>query len=287
MDSYRRYSVLIGLFLLTCSVILLLSSPGSFLSKQVSFITSELYHSSGNDLSVKTKMDFGDNEHMQSFPNQIGDWDGFDYDASDVQELLGADVILLRAYDEPGLYQPLFFTIMQAETESSFHPPVICYQSQGYKIAEESKDTVSILDTSWIDEGTLREIPVNRLSVYKERNGEVTERRVVLYYYVRGNRFASDTVTMVEIQALAPLDGSYDGILGEMKTFASQTVPYMFEPANEQNEGSTLLERMLQHGAVGYVIVIILVSIPVVVAIYPYLKMSRGVPKNTAAKSEQ
>lgn len=287
MDFYRRYSMLIGLFLLTCVVILLLSSPGSLLSKRVSFISTELYRSSGSDVSVRTRMDFGDNEHMKSFPTEIGEWEGFDYDTTEAQEDLGADVVLLRGYDEPGLYQPLFFTIMQAETESSFHPPVICYQAQGYKIAEEAQDTIAVLDTSWADGTTPEEIPVNRMSVYKEQDGQITERRVVLYYYVKGNRFASDTITMVEIQALAPLSGSYDGILGEMKSFAAEAVPYMFEPASEEAQDSSLLERVVERGAVGYLIVIILLCIPIVIAIYPYLRKRGRKPADTTAESEE
>jgi len=271
VDIYRRYSLFIGLFLFVCVVILLLSSPGSFLTKRVSFMTDELHHSSGSDVGIKTKIDFSDVEQMRSFPKQMGDWDGYDYDATEVERTLGADLLLLRGYYRPGLYQPLFLTIVQAATESSFHPPRLCYEGVGYKIAEEGKDTIPIPDPVWAEANTSIDIPVNILSVYKERNGEVAERRIVMYFYVKDNRLLSDIVTMVEVQALAPLHSSYDGILGEMKTFAAEAIPYMFEPADTGD--STVLERLLGRGALGYAVVIILVFIPVAIAVYPYLKL--------------
>lgn len=271
MDIYRRYSLFIGLFLFVCVVILLLSSPGSFLTKRVSFITDELYHSSGSDVDIKTKIHFSDVEQMQSFPEQLGDWDGYDYRATEVEKTLGADLLLLRGYYRPGLYQPLFLTILQAATESSFHSPQMCFEGVGYKIAEDGKDTIPIPDPVWAEVNTSIEIPVNILSVYKERNGEVAERRIVMYFYVKDNRLLSDIVTMVEVQALAPLDGPYDGILDEVKTFTAEAIPYMFEPADTRN--STLLERMLGRGVLGYAAVIILVFIPIAIAVYPYLKL--------------
>ena len=76
---------------------------------------------------------------------------------------------------------------------------------------------------------------------------------------------------MVGTQALAPLDGPYDAILGEMKTFAAEAIPYMFEPAD--TGASPLLEQLLGRGALGYAVVIILVFIPVAVAVYPHLKL--------------
>ena len=234
-------------------------------------MTTDPYHSSGDVVDITTRIDFSDIEQMQSFPERLGDWNGYDYNATGVEKELGADLLLLRSYSKPGLYQPLFLTIVQAATESSFHPPRLCFEGQGYKIAEEGKDTIPILDPNWAEEATPVEIPVNMLSVYKEQNGTVTERRIALYFYVKDNRLLSDTVTMVEIQALAPLDGSYDAILGQMKTFAAEAIPHMFEPA--KTGASTLLERLLGRGALGYAVVIILVLIPIAIAVYPYLKL--------------
>ena len=283
MGLYRRYSVLIGIYLLTCVVILLLSSPGSFLSRQVSFISTGLYGTSGSDMNVKTKMDFGNAEHMKSFPMLIAGWEGFEYDVTEVQEALGANFLLMRAYVKPALGQPVFFTILQAETEPSFRLP-ICYRSQGYEIDEESQDTVPIFDTGWDEEDAPEEIVVNKLWAHKEQDDVVTERQLAIYFYVRGNRFASDMITMVEVSAYTPIDGSYDSILGEMKEFVRLALPYMFEPA-KNGGGSTLLGRLLDHGVIGYVVVIVVVALPVAIAAYPYIERRRR-SKNTTARPE-
>ena len=137
MDFYRRYSLLLGLLVLALVIALLLTTPASMFSPGVTFIDSELYRSSGDEAYVRTKMDFGNSEHVNAFPHQFSVWQGYDYDTAALKESLGADIILLRGYVRPGLYQPIFFLLMQARTESSFHPPPICYPAMGYEIEAE------------------------------------------------------------------------------------------------------------------------------------------------------
>lgn len=278
MEFYRRYSLGIGLFLLAGLIVLLLSSPGLIFSKGVSFIDTELTRSSGNETFVRTKMDFGSGEHMKAFPKEIQDWTGYDYDTTELEKAFGADVVLLRAYDEPGLYQPLFFLIIQSKTESSFHPPTTCYPALGYGIQEEGKEKISVTDTSWLEEGAssaYKSVLVKKLVVAKESGGEVIDRRVVLYYYVKGNRFTTDTITMVRVEALAPVDGSYDGILGVEKDFTAQTIPYMFEPGKEDT-GKTLVAQLAGWGVGGYFAILLLLSIPVAVMVYPRIIRAQG-----------
>ena len=276
MDFYRRYSLPLGLLALVLVVVLLLSAPGVVFSPGVTFIDTELHRSSGDEVYVRTKMDFGSQEHMATFPREIGDWSGYDYDATEVKEMLGADVILLRGYDRPGLYQPMFFTIMQSQTESSFHPPPVCYAAQGYSIQDEGKEKILVTDTSWTEApSSSMSVPLARMVVFKESDGEITERRVVLYCYVKGNQFTSDTITMIQGEALVPIDGSYDGIVDVEKDFIALTIPYMFEPA-EVEEWSPLALHLAQHGAVGYFAIVLLLLVPVAIIIYPRVRVGRG-----------
>jgi len=249
----------------------------------VSFVSTGLYGTSENDITVKTRMDFGDAEHMQAFPMFIAGWEGFEYDVTEVQKSLGADFLLMRAYVKPALGQPIFFTILQAETEPSFRLP-ICYRSQGYMIDEETQDTIPIFDTGWNEEDAPEEILVNKLWAHMEQDGVVTERQLAIYFYMRPNRFAAEMITMVEVSAHTPIDGSYDSILGEMKEFVRLSLPYMFEPA-KKGGGSSLLGRLLDRGAIGYVAVIVAVAIPVAIAAYPYIERRRR-SKNTTGRPE-
>lgn len=285
MDFYKRYSLLLGLFALVLVIVLLLSTPGLIFSAGVTFIDSELHRSSGDEAYVRTKMDFGSSEHVKAFPHQFGEWKGYDYDTTGARESLGANVILLRGYDRPGLYQPIFFLVMQAKTESSFHPPPICYAALGYEIEGEGKEQVLVKDTSWTKAASFSSmlIPMRRLVVIKESGGRITERRVVLYCYVRGNQFTSDTITMIRVEALAPIDGSYDGILNVEKDFIALTIPYMFEPS-EEGEWNPLALQLTELGIGGYFVIALMLFMPLAIIIYPRTRWGRGSAEISGSK---
>lgn len=286
MDFYKQYSLPIGLLCLACILVLLLSSPQSLFSQQVSFIDTAIDQASGDAVTVRTKMDFGKSEHMRAFPMKIGEWDGFDYDTAATEEQLGADVIVLRAYHKPSLNQPLFFTIMQAETDTSFHRPTVCFPAQGYKIAEEGKDVILVTDAAWAEGGKPKEVPVKKLVVYKEEDGAVTEKRVVIYYYVKGNPIVSATVTMIQVSALAPTVGPYDEILGEVKGFAALSLPYLFDPSADDRDGKMLLQQLLHWGPGGYVILILVLLVPLAIMLYPVISRARQRRLETGQSAE-
>jgi len=220
-------------------------------------------------------MDFGDSEHMRASPTEIDEWDGFDYDMTAVEEELGAEMILMRAYEKPTLNQPLFLLIVQAATESTFHNPPVCYRFQGYTIAEEGKETILVSASGWAEEGTPRTVPVKKLVAVKEHEGAVTEKRVLIYYYVKGNPMIPDAITMVQASAVAPNYGSYDEILGEVKGFAALTLPYLFDPSADDNNGGILLLQLIHWGPGGYVVVILMLIVPLAIILYPSMSRVR------------
>ena len=271
MSFYRRYSLFIGVFLLACAIILLLSKPSAMFSQEAFFIDDEPFRSSPDGVYVKTKMDLGDSEHMKNFPLVIGEWEGIEYDSSYWEEYLEAEAVLLRAYVKSDLYQPVFLQIVQGQSGSSVHQPTVCYEAQGYIIEEQGDDTLLISDVSWAEDGTPVSIPIKKMVVYKESEGQVTERRIVIYWYVEGNRIASNTVTIIEVSAHAPLEGSYEGILYETKDFAAQAIPYVFAPS----KGETIMAKLIHWGAPGYFVILGLICIPVVLAVYPRVRVKR------------
>ena len=277
MDFYRRYSLLLGFIVLALIVALLLSAPAQMFSPGVTFIDSELYHSSGDEVYVRTRMDLGSIEHVSAFPYQLGVWQGYDYDTTKVKEMLGADIILLRGYDRPGLYQPIFFLLMQAETESSFHPPHVCYPALGYEIEGEEKEQVLVREESWAETTSTPSlsVPVSRMVIYKQAGGKVTERRVVLYCYIKGNQFTSDTITMMRVEALAPVEGSYDGILNMEKELITAAVPYIFEPGHEE-EWQPLAVQLTAMGGGGYAAIAVMLCIPLAIIIAPRIRREQG-----------
>lgn len=271
MSFYRRYSAVIGGLGLVLVIIVLVSVPSNILAPQATFIGTELRYATANEIQVRTKMDFGDVEHMQTFPKQFGDWLGLDVEPSEQAESLGADLLLLRTYlsINPTYCPPINFVIMQGQDPTSFHPPPICYRALGWEIEEEGVEQVAIPDVTWASASEPISISVKRMIVFEESNGQVEEREVVLYFYVKGRLF-EDTVTMIEVSAPAPIEGSCDEVLSAIKGFIGETVPYMFEPADEQ-QGEMLAIHLAQSWG-GRSLMAILVLIPLAVIIYPRLR---------------
>lgn len=103
----------------------------------------------------------------------------------------------------------------------------------------------------------------------KGSNGEVEEREVALYYYVKGRLF-EDSVTMIQVSATVPIEGSYDEVLQAMKGFMGETVPYMFEHGDEEEREMLAIHLARSWG--GIVLMAVLVLIPVGIMIYPRVR---------------
>jgi hypothetical protein len=266
----------VGIAILIIVVLLLLTSPNLLFSPVVTFIDTELYHSSGDEVPVRTKTDFGSQEHMAAFPREIGKWDGYDYDTTKYVESLGADIMLLRRYEPRTFSQPIFFLILQANTESSFHPPKVCIQAQGHEIQEEGDEEIFVTDAAWAKESSSMSIPLKKLvSIKKSQDGKITERRVVLFCYVKGNQFYTDTITMIQLEALAPLEGSYEGALNEEKDFISQAIPLMFEPSGEST-WHPIFRVLIEWGIAGYLVIAFMLLVPVTIILYPRIRRGKG-----------
>ena len=107
----------------------------------------------------------------------------------------------------------------------------------------------------------------------KKSDGELTERRVVLYFYVNRG-FTSNALTMIRVSALAPLRGSYDGILEQEKKFMADAFPYMFEFKKDEK---FIIYRLMDSGALGWLAIFTLILTPILIICYPMLaRRSRG-----------
>ena len=277
---FKTYAKIIGVVMLTFVIIMLFSTPSMILAKQVTVIGTELSYAAGDELPVRTKLDLGNNEHMQAFPKQIGAWSGVDYTTTGLMQQLGADVVLMRAYSHPQLYQPVFFLIMQSHNRTSFHPPIVCYPALGYTIEEEGTEKVTVHNVTWVEEPLLsREevklteatLPVKKLVVVKQAadTARVTERRVVLYFYVKEPPMTSNAITMVRIEALAPIDGSSEGILSISREFMAETIPRMFEV---QRPERSIFSSLASGSIAEKLVLIILFLAPLAVIFYPELR---------------
>ncbi len=298
MGEYKQYATLIGLSLLAFLVIFLFSSPQELFST-VSFIDTTLSEASGSQIPVRTKMDLAQEEQLKDFPYQIKEWEGVSRETASIKEALAADVLLMRTYTKANQPQPVFLLVMQSSSTSSFHGPIICYPYLGYEIEEEGKEKVRVTDTAWTETMSEEEISrlpkwlrealefssytrwvsVKKLVVYKQNNGKVTDRRVVLYFYIKDRMATSDKISMVRVSALAPPSGPYDDALSAAKELIGETIPLMFEP---HKQGKMFITYLAEWGIGGYFVILLLFSIPLAIIIYPKIVARRDNSSNTA-----
>ncbi|MBT9162563.1 MAG: hypothetical protein DDT27_01122 [Dehalococcoidia bacterium] len=270
--SLRSYLPIIGLFLLVISVVLLCSDPEPVFSRGVSFVSTELGWKTGEETLVWAKSGFKSNERMMDFPRRVGTWEGYDSNpeaAADLRETLGASVFLMRTYRKPGLSPPVFFLIVQARESSAFHPPPVCYKGLGYRV-EEDKDTVRISPGQAGDVHVGGVVPMKKLWLTRITDGEVTERQIAIYCYLKGNQFTGDTMNLIRFSTLAPVDGPPDGVLRHMKEFAGLALPHLFEVRDYQTE--ILFTRLAGEGTGGWLMIAVAFAFPGALITAPYWK---------------
>lgn len=274
MSFYERYSVILGLCGMIVVATLLLAPSDLAFSSGVTFIDTELQRSSGNQTYVRTKMDFGNPDHMAAIPMSIGEWEGYEYHSTDVSERIGGHIALARGYTIPWLYQPIDMIILQAETESAFTRPETCFNSYGFSIEEKAREEILVSGIGYPEDSPTISVPFRKLVVTKQDGGEVVDRRVVLYCYVKGNQLTTDAITLIQLEASVPTEGSYEEILTAQRDLIQKTIPMMFEPGKDDAWKPIAME-LTEWGAGGYAIIGVLVLLPFAIMIYPRTRRQR------------
>ena len=269
--SVRSYFPIIGVFLLVVSVVLLSSDPEVVFSRGVSFVSTEMGWKTGEEVFVWAKSGFQSNEKMMDFPRKLGEWEGHDITpeaAANLRETLGASVFLLRTYRTPELAPPVFFLIIQARLSSALHPPPVCYAGLGF-VVEEDRDLVRISPGQVGDVRIGGVVPMKKLWLSRVGDdGAVTERRIVLYFYLRGNQFTGDTMNLIRFSTIAPVEGDYEGALQRMREFAGLALPHLFEVRDCESE--ILLTRLAGDGIGGWLMIAAAFAFPAALIATPF-----------------
>ena len=266
---------------LTAIAVLLLSTPGMIFVEGVTFVDTEIQHSSGHETFVSTKLDFAGGEEIRNFPEQIGNWSAKSYNKSRVEKSLGADVLISRTYWHEGCFKPVFFLIVQSDNVSSFHPPIVCYPALGWTIEKEESGALAfnVTDAAWTKgSGWLSEkegrifhgsISAKELVVYKEKDGEITDRRVVLYYFVKDEtRFIPTSITIIRISTQSASNSTDEAALSLCEKLAGDTFPLMFELRPPER---MLCETLVaEHGAMGYLAIATMVFAPIAILLLSF-----------------
>jgi hypothetical protein len=267
----QRYFIVVGIFILVVVILFLLISP-TFLFSPMVTVDTNLYATSNNAVFVQTKTDFGSQEALSNFPKNFGTWIGYEYSVETYIKALGADTMLWRGYMSPTFGQTISLTITKSKTDSTFHDPKACINGV---VEEEVYERCALTDVTWVGQtntSTPLYIPLNKL-VYtvSKADGTVYQRRMILFFYVKGNQFYSDTVTKVQMELLVPLSGSYEDQLNVGNEFLNQIFPMLFSPAEEKPYHPLLL-TLTDWGVGGYVLIIVLFLIPIGIMVYPRIR---------------
>jgi len=272
VSLYKQYFAIIGLLVLTVVICVLLLPASMILARTVAFIDTTSYRASSDQIPVRTKMDIGDSEHMRAFPEMVGKWVGIDYEASQIEEWLNADVVLMRAYRTPNFDHPVFLLLVRSNDPVSFHPPVVCYPALGYQIEEEGKEKIPLTNVEWVsywrsetEQKVASSINTNKLVVFKEVDEGVIERRVVLYFYVKEEPIVGDTLTMIRISMLVPADISCDEEISMAKDFVADVIPYLFELYETKEEP---VAAQLSESGIGWLVMVISVTTPLMMVVF-------------------
>jgi hypothetical protein len=297
MEKYSQSIILVGLLLLTVAVVVLLYRPqmtmdGDYVSIDLQPSGMSLYTT-----FAKSTTALGQDMHLENFPRLIGDWKGLDQDTSRFKQALGADVVLMRSYFKSEFSQPVYIMIVHSPQESSFHHPIVCYRAFGYQIMEEGADRLLLEDTSWIGQAEKSElttmppklparardelevgsfsgeIPVKKLVVVKNGdNGEIQERRLALYFFIKDARITNDRIGMIRVSALAPTSGSYYNSLRLISEFMSEVVPLLFETPEKPK---MVITSLVESGVGGYLVILLILSVPLALIVYPIIITKR------------
>ncbi len=278
--GWRSFLPVIGVFLLAIVIVFLLSDPQILQSKGISLVSTELGKESQEETLVWAKSGFKDDQELLNFPARLGKWEGHDVSQQEMTELretLDANVFLMRTYYREGFSTPVFFLIIQAKEASAFHRPPVCYKAQGY-LVEEDEDRIQVNPRQMETDGTSDArvggvVPMKKLWLSKRESGEVSERRIALYCYLKGNQFTGDTINMVRFSTLAPVDGSPKGVLREMKNFAGLALPHLFELREHENR--ILFHDLVDRGLNGWLVLIGGLAFPIALTTYPFWRRTK------------
>ncbi len=280
----KEFRIVAGLFLLILVVILLAVSPGEIFTRGVYLIDTELKGSSGNEKFVRTTVDFGSAEKLETILLDNTEWTGFPFDMSKVQGQLGAEILVTWGCRHPSSYHTIWFLILQSKDVVSFHPPPVCYRALGYEIESEDAIEIEVSGEGWatevfmeaIDDPNIYQgtIGVKKLVVLKEGGNEPSDKRLVLYYYIKnGGSTLPNEVTMIRVSAQIPVQGSYDEVLELQKKIVADFFPLMFEPRPEERTfGKWLID---EGGVLGGCAIAAMLMLPVGFLIYPVVRTSK------------
>ncbi|MHC1564977.1 MAG: exosortase-associated EpsI family protein [Candidatus Syntropharchaeales archaeon] len=262
MDEKDQYKAVATALFLVMIITILLSPPEVLLQRGVMVDTTPTYTSAEKSW-VKTQMELGNNEAIESLPMNINEWKGYRIDIKEsVIEALKPDMIMERAYYGADNPTPVWLLIIRAENTSAFHDPKVCYRGAGWSVVNETQIAIRLNGSRWIaDASTTRssdaEIVVNKLLLEKEGRY-----RLIMYFYLKELIFASSPGKITIVRAETTVE-DLDDASRRLEDFFGEILPYLFIPVSGGGDMvAVLLYR--NYGVIGALMMLLLLLFPLV-----------------------
>jgi hypothetical protein len=158
--------------------------------------------------ALSTEYDFQLGPNLAQLPLEMGEWQGVDVPQTNLEVfiLLEPEYYIFRRYRRPD-GRSLWLSLIGSRKSKSFHPPQICYVSDGWQ-TDVSSDPVPLGDGE-----------LYALKVIANKN-RITH--AVLYFFLWSDHSRDPTAGTVLFKVAAPVQGSLEETVAMEKTFIQQ-----------------------------------------------------------------
>jgi hypothetical protein len=157
--------------------------------------------------ALQSDYDFSLGAHLSDLPLQLGDWQGEDIPQTNLEVfiLLEPEQYVYRRYERDG--KLLWLSLIGSRKSKSFHPPQICYSSDG-----------------WTTEVSSEPIPVGSGDLYalKVLATKGSAAHVILYFFIWPDVSRDPAQGTVLFKVTAPMRASVDETLAMEREFIQE-----------------------------------------------------------------
>lgn len=197
-DTVRYLSIagLLGFAILASAVLLARRPANPLPASSYTFVTDiDNWRQTDQWRFVDTPYDFRLGPNLANLPLQIGDWGGQDIPQTNLEVfiLLEPEQYIFRRYEDPA-GRTLWLSLIGSRKTKSFHPPQICYSTDGWQTALRA---VPI---------PLPEGDIYTLHLDADKNGQ---RHFVWYFYIWPDQGRDPAAGLVLFKVTVPAAGEH------------------------------------------------------------------------------
>jgi hypothetical protein len=248
MQRSQEYITIIGLFSLVGVCILLLSAPEDIFSSLMVIDVSKT-QKTAYEMLVTTKFDFRKTDELKQLPENISGLESRDLNITGSEAKMGA--LLKRMYSDEN--SSILFLLLSSKNMTEFHNLEICYEGAWNITDKEVLD----IKTEKLGEAGFQNIHVNKFIIQR---GELE--MVVLHWFMWDGGIVRSDRNFMLIQAGTSIDTTREDAEELTKQFTRDFFMKMYKPV--QRSGSFGQQAIDRFGALGYVLVGLLILVPLI-----------------------